>query len=79
MGLAQDIALASDSVDTHASGACQFKFPAQFVNKDVNDLWLWLVKTAIEMAEEGCLAQHRAFAQGARNSTMRNSLVVSGT
>ena len=64
MGLAQYIALAPDSIDIHASGTCKFKFPAQFAHKDVNDLWLWLYKTATEMAEEGCLAQHRAFAQG---------------
>ena len=78
MGLAQDKAMASDCVDTHASGTCQFKFPAQFAHKDVNDLWLWLVKTAIGMAEEGCIAQTEPLSR-ARNSTMRNSLAVSGT
>ena len=62
-GLAQAVALAPGSVNIEPGGASQLQLAAQFAHEDINDPWLRLVETTIEMVEEGCLAQNGSLAQ----------------
>jgi len=62
-GFAQDITLASNCIDAHPAGTCNFQLAPQLADKDIDDFWLRLVHAAIKMAEEGCLAENRPLAQ----------------
>src|SRR5690348_17343983 len=59
----KDIAATPYGVDVMASASRLGELLTQLANKDVNDLKLGLVHSAIEMVEEHLLGQSRALAQ----------------
>ena len=63
LGLAQDIALTPDGIDTHSARASDFQLAAKLADEDVDDLRLGLIHAAIEMAQERCLAEDRPLAK----------------
>ena len=62
-GLAQAVALSPDSVNIDPGGASQLQLAAQFAHEYINDPWLRIVESTVEIFEEGCLAQNGSLAQ----------------
>src|SRR5215471_18767809 len=61
--LAQYVATPPDRFDVVRAARCTSEFFSQLADNDVDDLHLWLVHTAIEIAQEHFLGQRRSLAQ----------------
>src|SRR5262249_17191589 len=58
--LAQYVATPPDRLDVVLAARCTSEFFPQLADKDVDDLHLWLVHTAVEIAQEHFLGQGRS-------------------
>src|SRR6516225_7266434 len=61
--LAQYVATPPDGFDVVLAARCTSEFFSQLADKDVDDLHLWFVHTAVEIAQEHFLGQRRSPAQ----------------
>ena len=71
----KDIAATPYGVDVMASASRLGELLTELANKDVNDLKLGLVHSAIEMVEEHLLGQSRALAQAEQ---LKNTVLLAG-
>src|SRR5215470_3457360 len=61
--LAHYVATPPDRFNVVPAARCISEFFSQLADKDVDDLHLWLVHTAVEIAQEHFLSQRRSLAQ----------------
>src|SRR5215510_13992973 len=73
--LAHYVATAPDRLDVVLAARCTSEFFPQLADKDVDDLHLWLVHTAVKIAQEHFLGQGRSLCN-ARSSSIWYSLPV---
>src|SRR5262247_3438826 len=61
--LAHYVATPPDRLDVVLAARCTSEFFSELADKDVDDLHLWLVHSAVEIAQEHFLSQRRSLAQ----------------
>src|SRR5205085_6856703 len=61
--IAHYVATPPDRLDVILAARCASEFFSQLADKDVDDLHLWLIHPAVEIAQEHFLAQRRSLAQ----------------